>query len=82
MAAKRQAELQNSRQEAADIVNNAKKSAETQRAQIVEAAQNDAQALQQAQQDAEQARRDAWTVLRMTLQTYLLRLLPSSSKKN
>ena len=60
MAAKRQVELQNSRQEAADIVNNAKKSAETQRAQIVEAAQNDAQALkQQAQQDAEQARRDA-----------------------
>ena len=60
MAAKRQAELQNSRQEAADIVSNAKKSAETQRAQIVEAAQNDAQALkQQAQQDADQARRDA-----------------------
>ena len=45
MAAKRQAELQNSHQEAADIVNNAKKSGEAQRTQIVEAAQNDAQAL-------------------------------------
>ena len=60
MAAKRQAELQSSRQEAAEIVSNAKKSGETQRAQIVETAQKDAQALkQQAQKDAEQARRDA-----------------------
>ena len=60
MAAQRQAELKNSQQEAADIVNNAKKSGETQRAQIIESAQNDAQALKQrAQQDAEQARRDA-----------------------
>ena len=59
-AAKRQAELQSSRQEAAEIVSNAKKSGETQRAQIVETAQKDAQALkQQAQKDAEQARRDA-----------------------
>ncbi len=48
MAAKRQAELQSSRQEAAEIVSN------------VETAQKDAQALkQQAQKDAEQARRDA-----------------------
>ena len=60
MAAQRQAELQHSQQEAADIVNNAKKSGETQRVQIIESAQNDAQALKQrAQQDAEQARRDA-----------------------
>lgn len=60
MAAKRQSELQNSHQEAADIVNNAKKSGEAQRTQIVEAAQNDAQALKQrAQEDAKQARRDA-----------------------
>ncbi|MFR5008514.1 MAG: F0F1 ATP synthase subunit B, partial [Limosilactobacillus vaginalis] len=41
-------------------VNNAKKSGEAQRTQIVEAAQNDAQALKQrAQEDAKQARRDA-----------------------
>ena len=60
MAAKRQAELQNSHQEAADIVNNAKKSGEAQRTQIVEAAQNDAQALKQrAQEDTNKARRDA-----------------------
>lgn len=49
MAAKRQAELQSSRQ-AAEIVSNAKKSGETQRAQIVETAQKDAQALKQQAQ--------------------------------
>lgn len=62
MAAKRQAELQSSHQEAADIISNAKKSGETQRNQIMEDARNDATAVkQQAQRDAEQARRDALT---------------------
>ncbi|WP_137597453.1 F0F1 ATP synthase subunit B [Paucilactobacillus kaifaensis] len=60
LAQKRQSELKNSRQEAASIVNDAKQNGETQRAQIVETAQNDAQALKEAaQKDAQQARQDA-----------------------
>ena len=60
LAAKRQEELKGSRAEASQIVDNAKKSAETQKNEIVTAAQNDAQAVkEQAQKDAEQARVDA-----------------------
>ncbi|KRM13519.1 F0F1 ATP synthase subunit B [Paucilactobacillus suebicus] len=60
LATKRQSELQNSRQEAATIIGNAKQSGEKQRSQIVASAQNDAQALKEnAEQDAKQARQDA-----------------------
>lgn len=60
LAQKRQTELQNSRQEAASIVGDAKQNGETQRAQIIETAQNDAQTLKEnAQRDAQQARQDA-----------------------
>ena len=60
LAAKRQEELKGSRQEAATIVDNAKKAGESQRAEIIATAQQDAQNLKnQAQKDAEQARQDA-----------------------
>lgn len=60
LAAQRQAELKGSKQEAAKIVSDAKKSGEDQRAKIVEAAQNDAASIKaQAATDAEQARQDA-----------------------
>lgn len=60
LAAQRQAELKGSKQEAAQIVSDAKKSGENQRTKIVEAAQNDAASIKaQAATDAEQARQDA-----------------------
>lgn len=60
LAAKRQAELKGSRQEAATIIDNAKKSGESQRTTIIETAQKDAQALKsRAEEDAKQARTDA-----------------------
>lgn len=60
LAAKRQAELNGSRQEAATIIDNAKKSGESQRTTIIETAQKDAQALKsRAAEDAKQARTDA-----------------------
>ncbi|HJG49599.1 F0F1 ATP synthase subunit B [Limosilactobacillus ingluviei] len=60
LAAKRKAQLEGSQAEAAQIVDQAKKSAQTQGDQIVAAAQADAQNLkEQAQRDAKQAREDA-----------------------
>ncbi len=60
LAAKRQEELKGSQAEAAKIVDQAKKSAQTQGDQIVATAQADAQNLKaQAEKDAKQAREDA-----------------------
>lgn len=60
LAAKRNSELKNTRAEATQIVQNAQKSGETQRDQIVTQAQSEAQQLKaNAQKDAEQARTDA-----------------------
>ena len=60
LAAKRQEELKGFHQEAATIVDNAKQAGESQRAEIIATAQQDAQNLKnQAQKDAEQARHDA-----------------------
>ncbi|MFD1671248.1 F0F1 ATP synthase subunit B [Agrilactobacillus yilanensis] len=60
LAAKRNSELKNTRAEATQIVQNAQKSGETQRDQIVSQAQSEAQQLKSnAQKDAEQARVDA-----------------------
>lgn len=60
LAAKRQTELKGSRQEAAAIIDNAKKSGESQRVTIIETAQKDAQALKsRAAADAKQAQKDA-----------------------
>ncbi|KRL96512.1 ATP synthase subunit b [Limosilactobacillus equigenerosi DSM 18793 = JCM 14505] len=60
LAAQRQEELNGSKAEAAQIVEEAKKSGESQRAQIVATAQADAQTMkEQARQDAEQARENA-----------------------
>lgn len=60
LATKRQEELKGSRQEAATIIDNAKQAGESQRAEIIATAQQDAQNLKnQAQKDAEQAWQDA-----------------------
>ncbi|EHS87059.1 ATP synthase subunit b [Limosilactobacillus gastricus PS3] len=60
LAAQRQAELKGTKAEAAKIVDDAKKSGESQRTQIVETAQQDAQNLkEQARRDADQARENA-----------------------
>lgn len=60
LATKRQEELKGSRQEAATIIDNAKQAGESQRAEIIATAQQEAQNLKnQAQKDAEQAWQDA-----------------------
>ncbi|GAF40533.1 F0F1 ATP synthase subunit B [Agrilactobacillus composti DSM 18527 = JCM 14202] len=60
LAAQREGELKNTRSEATQIVQNAQKSGETQRDQIITQAQSEAQQLKtNAQKDAEQARADA-----------------------
>ncbi|WP_416353052.1 F0F1 ATP synthase subunit B [Agrilactobacillus fermenti] len=60
LAAQREAELKNTRTEATQIVQNAKKSGDNQRDQIITQAQSEAQQLKaNAQKDAQQARQDA-----------------------
>ena len=81
LAAQRQAELQNSHQEAANIISTAKKTGEAQRDQIVTDAQKDAQIVKEQRMLS----RHVAMLLKghkMTLPTYLLRLLPSSSTRN
>ena len=60
LAAQRQEELQGSKQEATQIVEDARKNGESLRNEIVDKAHQSAQSIQeQAQRDAEQARQDA-----------------------
>lgn len=83
LAAKRQEELKGSRQEAATIVDNAKQAGESQRAEIIATAQQDAQNLKnQAQRTLNKPGKTPFVVPRKISQTCLLRLLPSSSTSN